>query len=136
MYYIGIDEKSFGRSQGYISLMADLDSNRVLEMTAGRTIESCDKLWGTLSDEQRAVVTVVSMDMWQAFRTNAKKNVPEAEIVLDKFHISKHLNDAVDKVRRQRTNRCGARETIVSRVHVSFGFTTKTTSMKTDATSF
>ena len=85
--------------------MTDLDNNRVLEVSAGRTIESCDSLWKTLSDEQRAVVTAVSMDMWQAFMASAKKNVPEAEIVHDKFHISKHLNDAVDKVRREENKR-------------------------------
>ncbi|WP_182871526.1 ISL3 family transposase, partial [Rhodopirellula sp. JC639] len=75
--------------------------NRVLEVSAGRTIESSDELWKTLSEEQRGVVSAVSMDMWQAFMTSTRKNVPEAEIVHDKFHISKHLNDAVDKVRRQ-----------------------------------
>lgn len=41
------------------------------------------------------------MDMWQAFMTSASKNAPQAEIVHDKFHISKHLNEAVDKVRRR-----------------------------------
>ncbi|EMI41668.1 ISL3 family transposase [Rhodopirellula sp. SWK7] len=101
VHHVGIDEKRFGRGQDYISLMTDLDNNRVLEVTAGRTIESCDKLWETLPDEQRAVVTGVSMNMWQAFMSSASKNVPEAEIVHDKFHISKHLSDAVDKVRRQ-----------------------------------
>lgn len=101
IHHVGIDEKSFGKGQDYISLMTDLDNNRVLEVSAGRTIESCDELWRTLSQEQRAAITAVSMDMWQAFMTSAKKNVPEAEIVHDKFHISKYLNDAVDKVRRQ-----------------------------------
>jgi transposase len=98
---VGIDEKSFGSGQDYISLMTDLDNHRVLEVSPGRTIDSCDKLWETLSEEQRALITAVSMDMWQAFMTSTEKNVPEAEVVHDKFHISKHLNDAVDKVRRQ-----------------------------------
>ena len=41
------------------------------------------------------------MDMWPAFANSAGRHVPEAEIVHDRFHISKHLNEAVDKVRRQ-----------------------------------
>lgn len=41
------------------------------------------------------------MDMWPAYMASAEKNVPEAEIVHDKFHISKHLSEAVDKVRRK-----------------------------------
>lgn len=100
IYHVGIDEKNFGSGQDYISLMTDLHANRVLEVTEGRTTESCDELWKTLTEEQRAKITGVSVDMWQAFMTSTKETVPKAEIVHDKFHISKHLNDAVDKVRR------------------------------------
>ena len=39
--------------------------------------------------------------MWPAFETSAEVHVPQAEIVHDRFHISKHLNEAVDKIRRQ-----------------------------------
>ena len=39
--------------------------------------------------------------MWQAFENSVRKNAPQADIVHDKFHISKHLNEAVDKIRRQ-----------------------------------
>ena len=100
IHHVGVDEKSFGCGQDYISLMTDLHAKRVLEVAEGRTIESCDQLWQTLTEEQRSNISAVSMDMWQAFMTSAEKNVPEAEIVHDKFHISKHLNDAVDRVRR------------------------------------
>lgn len=101
IYHVGIDEKSFGKGQDYISLMTDSHSHRVLEVTEGRTTESCDKLWETLSNEQQGKITAVSMDMWQAFMSSAKKNVPQAEIVHDKFHVSKYLNEAVDKVHRR-----------------------------------
>lgn len=40
------------------------------------------------------------MDMWQAFETSTKNNVPNANIVPDRFHITKYLKEAVDKVRR------------------------------------
>jgi hypothetical protein len=46
-------------------------------------------------------VKVVAMDMWPAFANSAGRHVPEAEIVRERFHIPKHLNEAVDKVRRQ-----------------------------------
>ena len=101
IHHVGIDEKSFGKGQDYISLMTDLRSHRVLEVAEGRTTESCDKLWETLTKEQQTKITGVSMDMWKAFMTSTKKNVPQAEIVHDKFHVSKYLNEAVDKVRRR-----------------------------------
>ena len=81
--------------------MTDLDHGRVLDVTKDRTIESADQLWQTLNENQRNEVESVSLDMWQAFMTSAAKNAPVAEIVHDKFHISKYLNEAVDKVRRQ-----------------------------------
>ena len=39
--------------------------------------------------------------MWQAFATAVHKLLPTADIVHDRFHISKYLNDAVNKVRHQ-----------------------------------
>jgi len=98
---VGIDEKSFGRGQDYVSVMTDLDGSRVLEVVPGRDEESADKLWDSLPAEQIAKIEAVSIDMWQAFENSVRSHAPQAAIVHDKFHISKHLNEAVDKVRRQ-----------------------------------
>lgn len=40
------------------------------------------------------------MDMWQAYQNSVDSHVPDAEVVHDRFHISKHLNEAVDQIRR------------------------------------
>ena len=101
VHHVGMDEKSFGKGHDYVSIMTDLDNHRVLEVSPERTIQAADQLWKTLSKEQRESVASVSMDMWQAFMSSATKNAPKAEIVHDKFHVSKYLNEAVDKVRRQ-----------------------------------
>ena len=96
-----MDEKSLGKGHDYVSVMTDLDHRRVLDVSKDRTIAAADELWQTLNENQREEVESVSMDMWQAFMTTAEKNAPNAEIVHDKFHVSKYLGDAVDKVRRQ-----------------------------------
>ena len=98
---IGIDEKSFLRGHNYVSVMTDISGSRVLEVVEGRTEEATDSLWKTLSEEQRAKVQAVSMDMWPAFIASTGKNAPYASIGFDRFHVSKHLNEAVDQVRRQ-----------------------------------
>lgn len=98
--HVGMDEKSFGKGHDYVSVMTDIDNRRVLEVVPERTTEAANSLWNTLTDTQKAEVKSVSMDMWQAFMSSALLNVPEAEIVHDKFHIAKYLCDAVDKVRR------------------------------------
>jgi transposase len=99
--HVGIDEKSFGRGQDYVSLMTDLNGSRVLEVVPGRDEQAANKLWKTLPESQRAKIEAVAIDMSQAFENSVRKNVPQADIVHDKFHISQHLNDAVNKVRRQ-----------------------------------
>jgi transposase len=98
--YVGLDEKSFGQGHSYVSVMTDIDGGRVLEVAEERTQEATDQLWKTLPDEQRGRVRAVSMDMWQPYLASTRANVPQAEIVHDKFHVSKHLNEAVDRVRR------------------------------------
>jgi len=97
---VGIDEKNFGKGHDYVSVMTDIDGSRVLEVVPERTTQACDSLWNTLSDEQKENVQAVAMDMWRAFEISTEQNVPDADIVHDRFHISKHLGDAVDKVRR------------------------------------
>ena len=98
--HVGIDEKNFGKGHDYVSVMTDIDGGRVLEVVPGRTQEAADSLWKTLSDEQREQVEAVAVDMWAAFVNSAAEHVPEADIVHDRFHIAKHLNEAVDQVRR------------------------------------
>jgi transposase len=97
---VGIDEKSFLKGHKYASLMVDIDGERVLEVVEGRTLEAANELWSRLPAEIRSGIDAVAMDMWDAFITATKTNAPQAEIVHDKFHISKYLNTAVDKVRR------------------------------------
>ena len=99
--HVGIDEKSFGKGQNYISLMVDLDRSRVIEVSQDRSESSCDQLWESLSDRQRTGIKAVATDFWQAYRNSIRKQVPHAEIVHDHFHISQYLGEAVDLVRRR-----------------------------------
>jgi transposase len=99
--HVGLDEKNFGKGQSYVSVLTDLDGSRVLEVVEDRTEEAADKLWNSLPAAQREQVRGVALDMWQPYLASTQKQAPEAEIVHDKFHVSKHLNEAVDQVRRR-----------------------------------
>jgi transposase len=103
--YVGLDEKSFGRGQNYVSLMTDLKVHRVLEVVPGRDEPSAVKLWECLPQAQRSRVAAASMDMGANFAAATRRAAPKAAIVHDKFHVSKNLNDAVDKVRREEHRR-------------------------------
>jgi len=98
---VGVDEKSFRRGHVYASILNDLDNNRVWDLVEGRTTQNARELFETLSEEQRAGVEAVAMDMWAAFENAATELLPNADIVHDKFHVSAHLNKAVDDVRKE-----------------------------------
>lgn len=98
--HLGMDEKSFGRGQSYITLLTDLEQARVLDVVEERTSEAADELWQTLSAEQKQTVEAVAVDMWEPFVQSIRKHVPDADVVHDKFHVSSYLGEAVDKVRR------------------------------------
>ncbi len=97
---VGLDEKSFGAGQDYISLMSDLEQGRVLEVSAGNDTQSGCALWQALPTTQREQVQAAAMDMSAGFAAATRQEAPQAAIVHDKFHVSKLLNEAVDKVRR------------------------------------
>jgi len=103
--YVGLDEKSFLRGQNYISLMTDIVGRRVLEVVRGNTEDSARELWQSLPEEQRASVEAAAMDMWDAFIGATKTEAPQCDIVHDRFHVSKQLNDAVDQTRRAESAR-------------------------------
>lgn len=97
--HLGIDEKSFRSGHRYISVLNDLTEGRVLEVVEGRKESDAARLFATLTDAQREKVEAVALDMWQAYINAAKKACPDADMVHDKFHVSKYLNDAVNQVR-------------------------------------
>jgi transposase len=98
---VGLDEKSFGRGHHYGTVLSDLDHNRVLEIVEHREQASAEQALGALPPEQLRKIKVVAMDMWPAFMAAAQTTVPQADLVHDRFHVVKHLNDAVDTVRKE-----------------------------------
>ena len=97
---VGIDEKSFLRGQSYVTCLADLEQVRVIDVVEGRKEEDAVRLLETLPEPVRKEIEAVAMDMWPAFIKAARENLPGAEVVFDRFHVSKHMGEAVDNVRR------------------------------------
>ncbi len=101
--HLGIDETSFQRRHEYVTVVSDLDGSRVLFVADDRKRESLDGFWPELTPEQLGAIEAVAMDMWEPYIGSVRSAVPDAEskIVFDKFHVAMHLNEAVDRVRRQ-----------------------------------
>jgi transposase len=100
---VGVDETSITKGHEYITVVNALSEARVLDVMDDRTEESLNTFWLQYEESERAEVENVAMDMWPPYITSTRKHLALADekIVFDKFHILKHLGDAVDKVRRQ-----------------------------------
>lgn len=99
--HLGMDEKSFAKGQSYVSVMTDLDEGRVLEVMDGRDMSAGEMLLATLPDEVKEQIEAVCIDMSGSNQGAIEKELPQAAIVHDRFHISAHLNDGVAKVHRE-----------------------------------
>ena len=53
------------------------------------------------TDEQRQAVREVAMDLWEPYAQAVEACLPQAQIVADRFHVMKLLNDQVTTARRQ-----------------------------------
>ena len=102
MPHLGVDEKAITKGHRYLTIVADLDRHRVLFLNDDRTTESLDAFWPTCTAAQLDSIEAVAMDMWEPYIQSVSTHVSQgaAKIVFDKFHIVKHLHEAVDKVRR------------------------------------
>ena len=100
--YIGVDEKAFRKGHRYVTLVTDLTRSCVLFAAEDRKQTSLDGFWPTLTADQKESIQGVAMDMWDPYENSIRANLPGAadKIVYDKFHVAKHLGEAVDEVRR------------------------------------
>ena len=73
----------------------------MLEVAPERTQEAAETALKTLSPGQRQAVAAVAADMWPPYAQAIQELTPQAELVHDKFHVAKLVNEAVDQVRRQ-----------------------------------
>ena len=104
--HVCIDEKSFRKGQHYVTLFYDGHTGAILEVVEHRTIASTTlgiiKLREFVDLQE---VKVVTMDMWEAFKSSVQSCIPKAVIVHDRFHLAQYLNKAVDIVRRAENKR-------------------------------
>ncbi len=107
---MGVDEKAVGAGQDYATLVYNLEKATVEWVGEGRKKETLDGFFRTLSLEQRSAIEAVGLDMWDPFIASIYEHVPSAEekMVFDRFHIAKHANEGVDKVRKSENRELGA----------------------------
>lgn len=113
VHVIGIDEVSRRKGQVYLTVVYDLERRVLLWVGEDRTEEAVRKFFTEEMGRRRChTLQVVCMDMWAPFAKLVKDHAPQAQLLFDRFHIVKHLNEAVDAVRRQLWRRVTAKEKV------------------------
>jgi transposase len=103
---IGIDEISIRKGHTYRIVVSDLERRRPIWFGgADRSEASLDRFYQWLGPKKGKKIELAVMDMWKAFRNSTRSNAPQASILFDKFHIMRHLGDALDKVRKSEYRR-------------------------------
>jgi transposase len=98
---IGIDEISVGKGHSYRIVVSDLEAKRAIWFGGtGRTEADMDLFYAFLGKGNAAQIRLAVMDMWKPFRNATQTHAPQAAILFDKFHVLRHLGEALDKVRK------------------------------------
>ena len=97
---IGIDEISRKKGHVYLTNVYDLESKTLIWSGEGRTKDTLRQFFNFLGPEKAAQLEGICCDMWQPYVDVIQECAPQAILVFDKFHIVRHLMDAVDQVRK------------------------------------
>jgi transposase len=98
---IGIDEISIRKGHSYRIVVSDLVRKRPIWFGGeDRSEASMAQFYAWLGLKKSRHIRLAVMDMWKPFRNVARDKAPQAAILFDKFHIMRHLAEALDHVRK------------------------------------
>jgi len=108
--FIGLDEFSVSGRRLYHTAICNLVKREVMGVVEGQGRQKVEEYLDSLPSPE--MVKGVAMDMHEAFRQAVRMCLPQAKIVADKFHLIRHINNALDRVRSrlQGGNRRGRRQ--------------------------
>lgn len=98
---IGVDEVSYRKGHRYLTLVSNHDTGRIIWAKEGKSSETFAAFFEEIGPERCQAIQLVSMDMSEAYIQTARRYVPQAQIVFDRFHVQQLVSEAVDKIRRE-----------------------------------
>ena len=104
MEELGIDDTSFRKGQGYMSVFCDLapSERRAVFVADGRGQETVEQFAGFLGAHGGCPENIreVCQDMSQPYLAGVRDDLPHAEVTFDRYHVKQKLSEAIDTVRR------------------------------------
>ena len=108
---IGIDEISIRKGHTYRIVVSDLICRRPIWFGGeDRSEASMAQFYAALGTRKSAGIRLAVMDMWKPFRNATRAHAPQAAILFDKFHIMRHLGEALDAVRKSEYARLNGKD--------------------------
>ena len=108
---IGIDEISIRKGHTYRIVVSDLIRGRPIWFGGtGRSAASMTPFYEWLGKNRAKRIRLAVMDRWKPFRTVTNEQAPQAAILFDKFHVPRHLNEALDDIRKREYARRSGKE--------------------------
>lgn len=98
---IGVDEVAYQKGHKYLTVVRDLDLNAVIWVGIKRKKETLDKFFDEIGEIKSFKIKLAVLDMWDPYIASIKEHCSNVEMVFDKFHIIKKVNEALDKIRKQ-----------------------------------
>jgi transposase len=97
--HLGIDEFAYRKGKKDYGVVLATKGN-VCHVLPSRKEPALRAFFSKITASVRESVVSITMDMWNTFINLAEEFFPNAAIVIDRFHVMKLLNKAVDKVRK------------------------------------
>ena len=97
--YLSIDEIAIKKGHNYMTIFSDISTGRIIHAVEGRKEEVLRPFLKQLAKKARRL-RGIAIDMSAAYASSVKLHLPGAEIIFDRFHVTKLLTDTIDKIRR------------------------------------
>ena len=108
---IGIDEISVRKGHAYRIVVSDLIRGRPIWFGGDdRSEASMAQCYQWLGEKKCRRIRLAVMDMWKPFRNATNAHAPQAAILFDKFHVIRHLGEALDQVRKSEYARVSGKQ--------------------------
>ena len=103
---IGIDEIAIKKRHIYRIVVSDLEQKRAIWVGGnGRREKDMAMFYAFLGKKAAKKIGLAVMDMWLPFRKSTQAHAPKADILFDKFHVLRHLGEALDTIRKSEYGR-------------------------------
>ena len=103
--YISIDEIAIKKRHKYMTIFTDISSGQIIHAVEGRNEEAIRPFLKLLAKKAKRL-RGIGIDMSVGYASSVRMHLPKVALIFDRFHVTKMLNDSIDKIRREEYARC------------------------------